>query len=121
MRRSAAEVNPGAVEVCNAIDDDCDELTDDDESLDRSTGTYSYIDNDGDGVGSASAFVQTRVRPPGYSGLGNDCDDENSYTYPGAPELCDGVDNDCDKTIDEDLVDLNCTSTATRWFWVSRG
>jgi hypothetical protein len=34
---------------------------------------------------------------------GDDCDDEAKATYPGAPELCDGSDNDCSGAADEDL------------------
>ncbi len=40
------------------------------------------------------------------SGCGTlvDCDDSDSTTYPGATELCDGKDNDCDGPVDENLT-----------------
>ena len=45
------------------------------------------LDLDGDGFAAAE-----------------DCDDTNLNTFPGAPELCDGLDNDCDEEIDEDAA-----------------
>jgi hypothetical protein len=38
----------------------------------------------------------------GYSGDAGDCDDGNNHTYPGAAEVPDGQDNDCDGEVDED-------------------
>jgi hypothetical protein len=38
-----------------------------------------------------------------YCGEVNDCDDNDAYVYPGAPERCNGKDDDCDGTIDEDF------------------
>jgi hypothetical protein len=76
-----ADIYPGAVEVENGIDDDCDGVADD--GTDES-------DADADGVTIADG----------------DCDDTRDDVYPGAPELQDGVDNDCDTISDEDHVNM---------------
>jgi hypothetical protein len=39
---------------------------------------------------------------PAADGGGKDCDDEDPDIYPGAPEACDGLDNDCDEIVDDD-------------------
>ena len=41
-----------------------------------------------------------------YVANGNDCDDSSADVYPAAPELCDGLDNDCNGAIDDDLGDI---------------
>lgn len=40
----------------------------------------------------------------GFSEADGDCDDDNSSIYPGALDVCDGLDNDCDREVDEDAV-----------------
>ncbi|MFY7970829.1 MAG: MopE-related protein, partial [Flavobacteriales bacterium] len=92
-------VFPGAPEQCDGLDNDCD--TQIDEGL---TGTPFYADTDGDGFGDASNFVTACVPPTGYVADNTDCDDTNNTIYPGATELCDALDNDCDFVIDNGLT-----------------
>ncbi len=96
-----AAVNPGASEQCNGVDDDCDGATDEDLPLN----TY-YVDSDGDGYGStADTLEHCATDPPsGYASNLDDCDDGNDDVYPGAPEACNSVDDDCNGMIDDGLV-----------------
>lgn len=92
-------VHPGATEVCNDVDDDCDMVVDD--GLDF----YDYYtDVDVDGYGDANDTSPTSACKPvtGKVTDNTDCDDKRKETYPGADEYCNKIDDDCDKVIDED-------------------
>ena len=110
-----ATVSPSAQEVCGGGDEDCDELVDDeDDSIDPGSLQSSFYDTDGDGYGNAAA-ADACVVPSGAVSEGGDCDDENTDVNPGAPELCDERDNDCDGLTDDDDDTLD-PSSATAYY-----
>jgi predicted outer membrane repeat protein len=90
-----AATNPGASEYCNTYDDDCDGSTDESDAVDAKTW---YPDADLDGYGSSSTSTKACTSPSGYVSTSTDCDDADEYAYPGAVELCDMAQNDCDAT-----------------------
>jgi len=102
---SSIETYPGALELCDGYDNNCDGITTSDES-----------DIDGDGYLACSDWVSGH---PHYDG-GDDCDDTSAAAHPGATEgpvgdltCSDGVDNDCDgvsDASDPDCIDA-CTDT----------
>jgi len=95
-----AAVHPGATEICNHIDDDCDGATDDDDSGVTGQTTW-YEDHDGDGYGNNAAPQDACFQPAGFITNHTDCNDNNGAVHPGASEVCNGVDDDCDGSIDE--------------------
>jgi hypothetical protein len=93
-------VHPEAGEICNGIDDDCDELIDDeDEVLDPATW---YADGDGDGYGDAESSTEACELPSGFVDDSSDCDDTDDAVHPEADEICNGIDDDCDELIDDE-------------------
>ena len=88
-------INPDAVEICNTIDDNCDG------QIDEGVTTTYYSDTDGDTYGTAIDTIEACDVPDGFSVSDTDCNDEADSVYPGADEICDALDNNCDGAIDE--------------------
>ncbi|MEE9525609.1 MAG: MopE-related protein [Candidatus Woesearchaeota archaeon] len=125
---SDASINPGATEICNGLDENCNAFIDEGLPIACTnnvqcgnnnciSGTYyiytcnnpgtcpsycsnttSITDNDGDNYDTE---------------CDNDCNDADNTTYPGATEVCDGQDNDCDNLIDEGLTCPPCAAGTT--------
>ena len=98
-------VHPDAPELCDGLDNDCDEEIDEDADEAQTW----YADADGDGYGDLGTATTSCSAPEGYVADSTDCDDQETVVHPGAPEVCDGLDNDCDGRVDADAVD------ATLW------
>jgi hypothetical protein len=95
-------VNPGASEVCNGVDDNCNGVTDGDAPQAK----VFYADGDGDGFGTGSGKTQCSAGGGYTATQAGDCNDGDSGTFPGATEVCDGKDNNCNGAIDDGTAGL---------------
>ena len=91
-------VYPGASELCNGVDDDCNTLIDDN-AIDQTTW---YEDSDNDGFGNAAITLIDCNQPSGYVADNTDCNDGDININPGMTEVCgNGIDDNCNGFIDE--------------------
>jgi len=100
-----ADINPGAQEICDNIDQNCNGRVDD-RAIDSQTW---YEDRDDDGWGNRRRLERACNQPPGFVAARNntrgvrefDCNDRRAWSYPGNVEICDNYDNDCNGNIDD--------------------
>lgn len=109
--QSCPDGTVGRQEICNNLDDDCDKKIDEgieDKAL--------YVDVDGDGFGDDRQRIEGCELKEGLATRGGDCDDASNTTFPGAGEMCNGVDDDCNDTVDDGCPcvpgnELSCGAT----------
>jgi hypothetical protein len=102
-----ATIYPEAAEVAgDDIDSNCDGCDADETPVDM------YVDADQDGYGAAATSAH-QICPSAatrYALTADDCADDNDAIHPGVSEVCDGQDNDCNGTTDDNATD------ASTWF-----
>jgi len=108
---------PGNAEACDGQDNDC-------------SGTADFVSTANDGGGETNSDSDSFLDCA-------DCNDSESSAYPGAPEICDGIDNSCDTTVDGpdatglaaacagssclDVLNTRTSSSSDGTYWISPG
>jgi len=96
------EAFPGAAEICNQLDDDCDGVTDNDPEP-----VEWYPDEDRDGFGRSEPVVLSCPEVEGHVRNAEDCDDTDAEVNPDAVEVCNTIDDDCDGDTDDADADVS--------------
>lgn len=105
-------IHPNALEICDGEDNDCNGLVDDEDSdVDLSTVPVFYMDTDEDGFGDTNTPVVQCAPPSNATLQDGDCDDSDPLVYPGAEEICDFKDNDCNGDIDRNDANVTLSDT----------
>lgn len=101
-----ANTHPGAAEVCDLADQDCDGEVDED-AIDQD---WHWVDQDGDGFGDSALAIFGCDPGLAWAEQAQDCNDRDPSDHPGANEYCNHLDDDCDGSIDEDALDSSVTA-----------
>lgn len=105
---SNSAINPVATEISDGIDNNCNG------DIDEGFVAY-YQDSDGDSFGDLNVVQFATAQPAGFVTNYADCDDTNAANFPGALELSDGVDNNCNGYVDETPGSIKINDTGILW------
>lgn len=105
---TAPETHPGAQEICDGYDNNCDGQVDEG----HSPLLTFYADQDKDGFGDPAKPLMACKRPERTHVENNsDCWPDDGSRKPGAPELCNVLDDNCNGQVDENPIDVGTPCT----------
>jgi hypothetical protein len=98
-------VNPGATETCSTVnvDDNCNGKTDE-ENAANCKQYQQDLDRDGFGTTNSKCLCAPAVSLFYDATVNTDCNDGNISIHPGAKELCNAKDDNCDGSTDNNLT-----------------
>ncbi|MFT5680840.1 MAG: hypothetical protein ACI8RZ_001746 [Myxococcota bacterium] len=102
-------IYPGADEICDGEDNNCND------AVDEGVSTTVYTDGDGDGYGDDDTSVEGCDGVAGMVAVGGDCDDTRTDVSPDGVEVCDSssTDEDCDGLINDADSDVDVSTMSS--------
>ncbi len=115
-----AAIYPKECDADDGIDDNCNGIADDGFGA-----TTYFTDADGDGYGTGTGTSLCSNPGTGYATNNTDCNDADAAVYPGATEVENGIDDNCNGIVDDEincivpanLSTTNITGTSSKLNW----